>query len=373
MRVAHICENWVTGGIESLVLDLYGAMQSRGTECAIFILYGEDGLRNMNGSTSPVPIRMKRKLRIDPLGLLRMRSALERWRPDCLHCHGYYAAAAALFLRASGLGSPIVYTVHADVYRGLQKSDFLIRWVAQTSDRVAAVSYQTAASVERFTGGTVRPRVISNGLDLARMKLPPGFSVGEKRQALVLPGSAMIIVSVAALNNQKDHPTLLRAFAESLPQLDDAYLLLVGAGPQRTQLEAMVAALGVKDRVLFLGRRSDVYEILCASDIFVLSSHNEGLPISILEACCAGLPVIATEVSGLTDVRDAGLDLVLTKKEDVDSLRDALLSLTDPLRRQSLGRELRERATQLFSIERTAESYLSLYRELVGDRERSAA
>ena len=138
----------------------------------------------MNGSTSPVPIRMKRKLRIDPLGLLRMRSALERWRPDCLHCHGYYAAAAALFLRASGLGSPIVYTVHADVYRGLQKSDFLIRWVAQTSDRVAAVSYQTAASVERFTGGTVRPRVISNGLDLARMKLPPGFSVGGKAAGL---------------------------------------------------------------------------------------------------------------------------------------------------------------------------------------------
>ena len=89
-------------------------MQSRGTRSAIFFLYGEDGLRNMNGSISPVPIRMKRKLRIDPLGLLRMRSALERWRPDCLHCHGYYAAAAALFLRASGLGSPIVYTVHAE-------------------------------------------------------------------------------------------------------------------------------------------------------------------------------------------------------------------------------------------------------------------
>jgi glycosyltransferase involved in cell wall biosynthesis len=373
MRIAHICEDWEVGGIKSLVLDLCGSLRTSGTENAIFFLYGEDGLRGMNGSDPGVPIRMNQRFRINLSGLLRMRSALHRWSPDCIHCHSYYAAASALLLRAGGLYCPIVYTVHANIYRGRQKSDFLIGWVARASDRVVAVSYEAAASMERFTRGIVCPRVVLNGLDLARLKLPPDFTIEAKRQALGVPGCATIIVSVAGLNLEKDHLTLLRAFAESLPHLRDPRLLLVGDGRQRGQLETMVKALGVKNRVLFLGRRSDVYDILCASDIFVLSSYNEGLPISVLEACCAGLPVIATEVGGISDLRRSGLDVVLSQKQDADSLRRALVTLADPVQRRSQGWKLRDHAKQLFSIESTAASYLALYRELVKNRQRRAA
>jgi glycosyltransferase involved in cell wall biosynthesis len=373
MRVAHICEAFVPGGIESLVLDLCVAMPPVSTQSSIFFLYGEDGISQMNNLTSAFPIHMKRSIRIDPFGLLRIRNALRRWNADVLHCHGYYAVTTSLLLRATGLSRPIVYTIHAGIYRGNHRSDRLVQWAMETSDRVVAVSPRTAASVEEFSGGIVRPHVILNGVDVARLKLPPGFNAETKREALGMTSGALLIVAVARFTTEKDHPTLLQAFSEALPQLGNAYLLLVGDGHMQGRLEEMCGDLGLRERVVFLGRRRDVYEILCVSDIFVLSSNHEGLPISVLEACCAGIPVIATEVGGLPDVRDAGLNLILTKKQNVDSLRDALLSLIDPVRRQLLGEELRERVTQLFSIESTADSYLSLYRELTGERERRAA
>lgn len=364
MRVAHICEDWLTGGIESLVLDLCAAMRSRGMESVILFLYGEDSVRNMSLSGPALPIGMRKKLRIDPIGLLRLRRALSRWRPDCLHCHGYYAALAALILRSTSLRVPILYTIHTDIHRGLQRSDFLIQWVAQSCDRVVAVSHYTASAVQAFTGGLVRPQVILNGVGLNRLELNGGFRRESKRRALDIHEKSLLLITVAALNRPKDHPTLFHAFSQFLRSFDDALLLVAGEGSDRTELERLVRRLGIHDRVTFLGRRTDVPELLAASDIFVLSTGTEGLPISVIEACCMGMPVVATDVGGLADLRRLGLRVLLTKSGDVGSLRDALLSLLDRQRRQLLGRELQQQARALFDIGRTAEQYRAAYEQL---------
>ena len=365
MRVAHICEDWLTGGIESFVLDLCRAMRPGGTESAIWFLYGEDEVRYMHAHGAAIPIRMKKKLRLDPLGLLRMRFALSRWRPDCLHCHGYYAALAALILRATGLRVPVIYTIHANVQHGLQRSDFLIRRVAQGCDLAVAVSQYTAKAMQRFTGGVVRPQVIRNGIDLERLELTAGFRREAKRKALGVSQKALLLVTVAALNPHKDYPTLFRAYSEFLRCSGDAQLLVVGDGDERTELQDLVRRLGIHNRVLFLGRRSDVHELLAVADIFVLSTHGEAFPISVIEACCIGIPVVATETGGLTDLRRLGLQVVLTELENVDSLRDALLSLLDHQRRQLVGRRLRAQARLLFDIRRAADRYRSVYDNLL--------
>jgi len=365
MRVAHICEDWLTGGIESFVLDLCRAMRHGGTESAIWFLYGEDEARNMHAHGAAIPLRMKKKLRLDPLGLLRMRSELSRWRPDCLHCHGYYAALAALILRATGLRVPIIYTIHADVHPGSQRSDFLIRGVAQACDWAVAVSQYTAQGMERFTGGVVRPQVIRNGIDLERLELTGDFCFEAKRMALGISEKALLLITVAALNRHKDYPTLFRAYSEFLGSSGDALLLVVGDGSNRAELQVLVQRLGIRNRVLFLGRRSDVHELLAVADIFVLSTHTEGFPISVIEACCTGIPLVATEVGGLTDLRGLDLQVVFTELENVGSLREALLSLLDPQRRQVLGRRLRAQARSLFDIRRAANRYRTGYDNLL--------
>lgn len=373
MRVVHICEEFLTGGIESLVLDLCRAMQGRQIESRILFLYGQPINAQPNHDWVEItPLRMIRTTRIDPLGLLRLRRTLLRLRPDILHCHGYYAAFAALLIRSIGPRTPIVYTVHANIYRGRQRSGLLIKRVALACDQLAAVSPLSAESVETFTGGTAHPRVVLNGIDLARVSVSDHSVRVQWRRALGVANDSLLLLTVARLNlDQKDHPTLFQSFAEILPSLGNAYLLVVGDGPHRSRLEQLAGDLGLRDRIIFLGERRDVNALLAASDIFVLASHNEGIPISVIEACCAGIPVVATEVGGLLDLRRAGLDLVLTKPRDRSSLREALLSVADPVRRQTLSRQLGERARNILSIERTAEQYLALYQQAKSEARRS--
>jgi glycosyltransferase involved in cell wall biosynthesis len=166
---------------------------------------------------------------------------------------------------------------------------------------------------------------------------------------------------VAALNKQKDHPTLFRAFARAVPEMHDPVLWLVGDGPDRQLLERLANELGIEGRLRFWGRRKDVDKLLSAADIFVLASHNEGLPISVLEACCSGIPVVATDVGGLAHLRRLGLEVLLTPEEDVGALQYALLRLADPAQRKSISERLGERARHLLSIDRTAKEYLGLY------------
>ena len=375
MRVVHICEQFATGGIESLVVDLSRALELHGVNCQIVHLYGQNGRssRPEEPSLPVIPLGMNQRLRVGAGGLWRLRSVLAANRPDLLHCHGYYAALAALLLRPTGISIPILYTVHADLCRGIQHSDFVVEHVARRCEKVVAVSYRTAATVRDFTRGAVNPAVVLNGADLSRLAVFQHCTKLEKRAQLGIPGHTLVLITVAALNRQKDHPTLLRALAESLSGLGDACLLVVGDGPCRAQLQDLAARLDLNGRVQFMGLRSDVNELLIAADIFVLASHNEGLSISIIEACCAGLPVVATRVAGLSDLPSLGIPVLLTKLGDVRGLRDAFTTLLDPLKREALGRAGKERATSLFSIERTAEGYLALYQELMLDVTRRAA
>ena len=363
--MVHICDAFIVGGIESLLLDLCSGLQKHGVESTILFLYGQDeGTTANRRAVEVVPLKMARRTRVDLRGLLRLRRILLQLRPDLLHCHGYYAALAPLLLRRVGLRIPIIYTVHASIFPGLQKSDFIIRWVLRRCEQVAAVAPEAAASVVSFTGGLVHPLVVLNGIDFSRMAPTKGFTRKAKREALGIDEDSLVLLTVAALHFQKDHPTLFRAFAQALSRLGDARLLVAGDGQDRARLEGLVIQLGLQDRIIFLGQRSDVVDLLLASDIFVLPSRNEGMPISVIEACRAGVPVVATEVGGLADLRRAGLDMLLTKPEDIASLRDAMLSLADPARRQSMARRLPDHARAMFSIEQTAQGYLSVYRQI---------
>jgi glycosyltransferase involved in cell wall biosynthesis len=134
---------------------------------------------------------------------------------------------------------------------------------------------------------------------------------------------------------------------------------------ERDRLEDLVISLGMVNKIVFFGDVPDISVYLSAADIFVLSTCNEGFGISVIEACCAGLPVVATALGPLKDLHQAGLNLVLTKPGDVESLRDSLLSLANPTTRMCLGRQLRDLAPLLFSMERTARQYLAVYDELL--------
>jgi len=369
MRVLHICELFLTGGIESLVLDLCAALQPFEVQSRIAVCYGQVhlGTAPPRHPTPVIRLRMKRGVRIEPWGLHRLGCEIRRFSPDVLHCQSYYGALAGLLLRLAGLHVPIVFTVQANIYRGAQRSDFVIQHVIRRCDRVVAVSSQAAAAVETFMDGAIRPEVILNGTDLRRTALRENFDRAAKQKQLGIRGNPIVFLTVARLTREKDHPTLFCAFSQALADLGEAYLLVAGDGPERPALEKLARELGLGERIQFLGERNDVGELLASADVFVLSSHNEGLPISVIEACCAGVPVVASQVGGLADMTAAGLDILLTTPEDAGSLRDALLSLSDAEQRERRGRHLKERARQEFCIERTARQYMALYEQVLSE------
>jgi glycosyltransferase involved in cell wall biosynthesis len=172
------------------------------------------------------------------------------------------------------------------------------------------------------------------------------------------------VLTVARLESQKDHATLI----EAVPRVPDARFVLVGEGGERRALESRARALGVSDRVRFLGLRGDIADLLAISDVFVLPSLYEGLPLSILEAMAAGKPVVASSIPGIDEVVVDGETGLLVPPRDPAALAASIrLLLTDSDLRVRLGDAGRERVHGTFSLERMVEGVVAVYQEALAE------
>ena len=170
------------------------------------------------------------------------------------------------------------------------------------------------------------------------------------------------LIMVARFNEQKDQTTLLQAVAQLSQEL--FWLDLVGSGPFLADCRALAQSLGISDRVAFLGDRRDVADLLARSQIFVLSTHYEGLPISILEAMCTGLPVVATHVNGVPEEVVQGQTGLLVPHADVTALTEALQKLVQsPLLRQQMGQASRAKFLQEFTLAHMLSQVKAIYQQ----------
>ena len=171
-----------------------------------------------------------------------------------------------------------------------------------------------------------------------------------------------IVLSVARLDRQKGQVYLLQASA----RVPEAVLVLVGDGPDRQMLEAQTLELGVSDRVILMGYRRDLPELLAACDVFVMSSLWDGLSLSILEAMAAGKPVIATDVGGAHEAVEHGATGLLVPPADPVALADTIrIVLSDSRLAQALADAGRSRARQEFSVETMVRRVTEIYDELL--------
>jgi glycosyltransferase involved in cell wall biosynthesis len=174
------------------------------------------------------------------------------------------------------------------------------------------------------------------------------------------------VVSVGRLAHPKDFVTLVHACARLEPGL--ARLTVVGDGPDRGAVESAIAETGLEG-VRMLGERDDVPDLLAASDVFVLSSLSEGLPMSVLEAMAAGLPLVLTRVGGMPELVTEGENGRLVPARDPASLAAAIDGLVrDAELRRSFGTRSRERVEKTFSLSRFHDEHLSLYERLLAGR-----
>ncbi|MBW4592657.1 MAG: glycosyltransferase family 4 protein [Brasilonema angustatum HA4187-MV1] len=174
------------------------------------------------------------------------------------------------------------------------------------------------------------------------------------------------MLMVARFNEQKDQATLLQAISY-LPT--SVHLDLVGSGPSLESCKALAQSLGIGDRISFLGDRTDVPDLLAQSQIFILSTHYEGLPISILEAMRAGLPVVATSVNGIPEEVEHGKTGLLVPRKDVQALVNALQTFIEsPDLRQQMGEAGRQKFKQEFTVERMINETKAVYEEILKEQ-----
>jgi glycosyltransferase involved in cell wall biosynthesis len=241
-----------------------------------------------------------------------------------------------------------------------------IRMTFPRADRLIAVSEEVAGAIQSYAGiASDRITTIVNGIDSDR------FAFAESKQALrrklSLPADQPIAVSVGRLTQQKGYPHLLAALA-LVPRAERPLTLIVGDGSDRAALEAKSAALKVDTHVRFLGNRHDVPELLAASDIFVLSSLWEGLPLALLEAMAASLPAVVTAVGGNPKVVEDNVSGILVPPADERALAEALRSLIrQPSWRQQLGQSAHDRFQRDYSSRRFIEAHETLYETMLDE------
>jgi glycosyltransferase involved in cell wall biosynthesis len=265
----------------------------------------------------------------------------------------------------------VVYTPHGNVLEGYFGP--AATWLYARMEGLASAFSDRIVSLTRLeregylAEGIGRPeqhRVIPSGIDLApfageradRDEIRRGLGAG--------PGS-FLVASVGRLVPIKGHPHLVEAFAEVSRRRPGSRLMLVGDGPLRAALDGRIRELGLEGGVLLTGHRDDVARLLRAADLFVLPSLNEGLGMVLVEAMASGLATVASRVGGIPEVvldRDTGL---LVPPGDPGALADAILRLADDEgERRRMGRAGRDRAFEVFSIERTVRETERLYEEL---------
>ncbi len=233
-------------------------------------------------------------------------------------------------------------------------------------DQLLSVSSRLAERMAAGTGFSLeRVRVIRNGVDLSRFGT---IDRDVARRELGLDETTLVVGTAGRLVPVKDQRMLVGAVAELTNRHRQVIALIAGEGPLLGDLQAQAAALGLGERVRFLGHRPDLERIFAAMDIFVLSSISEGLSNTILEAMASGLPVVATRVGGADELVVDGVTGLLVPPRSAEALADAIDQIaSDPSGRKSMARSARRRAYDEFAIERMMQNYAALY-ESMGER-----
>lgn len=317
----------------------------------------------------------------DVVALWRLYTQLRRWRPEIVHTHmakagalGRLAAVLYNWTASPSRRTRIVHTYHGHVFEGYFGSPstrlFLLieRWLGRRTDALIAISPQVRRDLLQTYGiGTdTHVRLIPLGFDLDRLAAIAQPDRERARAALAIPPQAVVVTTVGRLTAIKCHALFLEAAARVLEELPAALFLIAGDGELREDLEARARRANLGAAVRFLGWRGDLETIYAATDVFVLTSRNEGTPVALIEAMAAGVASVSTDVGGVRDViADPGAG-TLVPFGDPDALSDAVVRFAESAElRHRVGAMARMSVLERYDLRRLVRDLGFLYRELL--------
>ncbi|MEW6716757.1 MAG: glycosyltransferase [Chloroflexota bacterium] len=368
MRVTHIIDSLRWGGAQKLLVTFAHAVQGQDIELNIVSL-----IKHLRGVTIPDELTeagvgvhfFTSKALHKPKRFYKLIRFLQRERVELIHTHLTYAnilgALAGRLLRI-----PVVSTLHTqgyDPHKDPRLWRLLETWTLRFDNvHLSSVGYTVAESQKRrFPGKPIE--VIPNAVRM--LTSISGDQRETLRKQLAGDASRPLLISVGRLSPPKGYSDLLSAFATIHQRNPSAVLLIVGDGKLRSELRNKIVSLGLKGHAHLLGARDDVPRLLAVSDLYVSASYWEGLPVALLEAMSAGLPVVATNVGDIPEVLDEGMG-VLVPPCQPGELAEAICSLLkDEGKMKSLGSAAREHVRKNYDPGTWAQRILLFYADVL--------
>lgn len=378
VRILHLIEHLVVGGAERVLVDIVKNIDKDKFKSIVCVYRDENPLLDELVKTGYPVIYLRKNLLtplfpkfLKPLFLLiesiifviRLAKLMRDNNIQILHTHLFSAGLWGRLAALIGGRPKIITTEHTttDWEKSLKKT-VSNRLLNPITDRIVAVTDtvgKTVIDVQKVVPGQVI--IIPNGINI------DNFSYGKTaKRKTILPGSKPRIAIISSLTPVKRHDLLFEALKICFKRIPTISCCVVGDGPERAGLEQIVRNLGISNFVFFLGNRNDVNEILADVDIVVSTSDYEGLPINLLEAMAAGVPVVATDVGGNKDLVDSGKTGILVERGNVEAIANGICNVIEnhDLSEQ-LGRNGYKAVEENYSLDKIIKKWEKLYISLL--------
>ncbi len=371
LHVVHIVLSLDVGGLERVVIELAREGRRLGQKVSVICLERRGALAKHVEEAGGRIMVMNKKPGVKPGIVKHIRLVLRELRPDVVHTHQIgallYAGPAA---RREHVPA-VVHTEHTNNVETLQskirrlKMRALWWFASRYAARFFCVSQDIADTAKRLISAD-KISVVCNGIDTAAFATRTERS--RIRTSLGIPANVPVVGTVGRLNEVKCQDLLIRAFGILHEDVKDAHLLLVGDGPQRQVLQSLAQELGLCEYIHFAGYQAQPQLFMSAMDLFALSSRREGMPLAILEAWAANLPVVAPRVGGIPGFVHDQEDGILFEPGDENALKSELLRLLkDKRSAERIARAGYTRVKSEFDRARMARNYQSLYFHVLED------
>jgi glycosyltransferase involved in cell wall biosynthesis len=387
-RVLRIITRLNIGGPSIQAITLSERLAARGFETRLLhgrLGIGEGDMRYLlttrGVATQMTALRREIAPLHDAMALVRVLDTMRDFRPHILHTHMAKAGtvgrlAAAIYNRTAGRDAPVrvVHTYHGHVLEGYfspaRTHAFLSveRMLARVTDRLIAISPRIERELiaDHRVGRPDQYRVVPLGFDLRRMTAIGDAERRAARETLALAPEAHVVSTAGRLTAIKRHDLFLETAQLVAERVPGAVFMIAGDGELRAALEAQARAGGISDRVRFLGWRRDLDTLYAASDVFLLTSRNEGTPVALIESLAAAVPGVSTDVGAVRDVIDSDAVGLLAPFGDARALADHVIALlVDPETRRRLGDAGRQAVSRRYGLDRLIDDVETLYRELL--------
>ena len=349
-RVAVVLPYFGRGGAETMVSRLVSQLDLECVDAEVICIYGTKLDNELEKAivSHGIPICYIGKKKGFSLGAtFRLGKELSSFHPTIIHTHlsaSVYCAPWVLTHRVR-----MLHTVHnTPEYELIRPKRIIMRFMYKLKKAIpVAISREIQSMLVSYYKLRTKPELIYNPVNVSR------FSIVKS------PHDGIVIVSAGRLCPQKNQKLLIDAFKEVVEIYDNVSLILLGDGPMRKEIEEYIATSGLSKRVTLTGNVDNVEEYFSKADIFALSSLYEGLPLVILEAMAAGLPIVSTNVGGIRDiVSDNG---ILVESQSLSGLKAALLDLIEDERKRKIMGEKSYKSVLNYDSSIISQQYVKLY------------